>query len=68
MPNSAFESIVREMLEGVARCDAGYADSAICAKCSDREACADILQMELKRKYPYAHWGSQINTVLGGRV
>ena len=68
MPNSAFESIVREMLESVAPCESGYTDGTTCSDCPTREACAVILKTELKRKYPYAHWSSQINAALGGRV
>ena len=67
MPISAFESIVREMLQDVAECDAGFVDFTTCRACAMRDRCSDHLETELKEKYPFVRWGNVLHTALGRR-
>ena len=60
----AFASLVEEALKKVSPCH--YVDPSVCGDCPTRNACAELAEIELERKHPYAIWKPQIYKALSG--
>ena len=56
---------VRKMLEELSPCESGYLGMTLCGECTAVRWCADVLEEELKRRFPSMDWRPAIREVLG---
>jgi len=59
--------VVRKMLEEYSPCETGYLGMTSCGCCATVYWCADILDRELKQRFPSTDWRPAIREVLGYR-
>jgi len=57
--------VVRKMLEEFSPCETGYLGMTSCGGCAAVCWCADILEGELKQRFPSMDWRPAIREVLG---
>lgn len=58
-------SVVRKALEELAPCETGYPGVSWCRACGGARWCADIVEKDLKQRFPSVDWGPAIREVLG---